>query len=809
MSTASSPTLPGSDERDELALDEHEIVDLHDGREHPDRLLVERIEGFSHTTVSRLGQLFTLGRYDPERAALDAAIAARAEERRRQRKFALTPPPLHRLAKKSDAKLEALRDQDRGYRHVIDYYQGRIRQESPEPKTTLGRWWKWAVGEGAQVKEYRRKLAMVEGAYKETSDKLAADPRERMQLEFAAEDRNLRVLIIQRAPQLAPQLPELLHALAIGNAEPLRAAVRGALPADEAERVMAVAQKLRGEYAGAGWRVLGAFGTVFTLGFNKSTRSLASGSKNERSVQLASFYARQADEAQVYNQLSVAGQMRTIHTLPVGSVLTVGGTSMVVEKLQESRGRRAIRLVQLDDARQIFLLDVTNPDAPVLRRAVGRGREVVMRPYRDVRSPLPAFAPAEARPIAPTPLETMTDSVFTAIMSNDLPAAESALAALDARLVANVLPGDDPSSLQEARAATLAALNYRLLAAARSPVRVFQDPAGLRLRVPSLPTPDPVLPPVTPALSEAERQAIIIGHVNGLLAALSTTNPAVRVAAAQAALQPLQALATAAATDAEAAAIARRATELIEQVYTEVGEPVPATVEISGRTLQLVYVAVPAAILPTEEERLTDLIRRVDLLITAFNAPPAERFAAMQRVIDVDLQPLVAAATSDAAAADLVRDMNDVVVDAYGATLPFTIVLGPRRTLSLAFPAALPLSEADLRERFADSLEAPLANLRALTAEHQRYENMHSTDWWVANRGRYVAFRTAIATTLRAEADRTTDVAYQRELRDFATAIERAIDADGNFPGGHPAIGLMLSQMAALQSDLRPASGVS
>lgn len=573
---------------------------------------------------------------------------------------------------------------------------------------------------------------------------------------------------------------------------------------------MKVAQKLRGEYAGAGWRTLGALGTVFTLGFNKSTRALASGSKNERSVQLASFYTRQADENHVYAQLSVAGQVRTLPSLPVGTVLTVGGQQMAVEKFQEKKGRRVVRLVQLDDAREIFLLDVTNPDAPVLRRAVGRGREVTMRAYRDARSPLPAFASTEASPAAaPTPLETMTDGVLTAILNNDLPAAESTLVALDARLVANVLPGDDPSSLQEARAAILATLNYRLLTAARSPVRVFQDRDGLHLRVPSAPTPDPD----AVARAEAERMRILDGHINGLLAALETADLSVRAAAAQAALVPLQGLATAAANDADAAAIAARANQLITQVYTDVGEPVPAVVEIAGRTLSISFMAAPAPVpvVPTEAERRADLIRRVNVLIVALDVrESAAQALAIQSALVHALQPAVTAAADDIQAAELVRQMNDLLVGVYApAPAAATLVMGAGRVLSVEFPAALPLSEDDLREQFAGSLEAPLADVRALSEEHRRPENRNSHEWWIANRGRYVAFRTTIAAALRAEAARATDVSYQRELQDFARAIERVIDLDGNFPGGHPAIDLIISQATALQRDLRPASGVS
>lgn len=812
MSSAATPTLPGSDERDAFASGEHEIVDLHEGREHPDQLLIQRLENFRHTTTSRLKQLFTWGRYDPERAAIDDAIAQRAEERRRLRSTAAVAAPLRNLAKKADTKLEILRDQDRGYRHVVDYYQGLIRRESPEPKSTLGRWWKWVAGEGAHVKEYRRKLAVVEGARKATADKLAADPREAMQREFAVDDRSLRLQIIQRAPQLAPQLPELLHALAAGNAEPLRTAVRGVMPADEADSIMGVAQRLRGEYAGVGWRALGALGTVFTLGFNKDARALAVGSRNERSVQLASFYARQADEQRVYNQLSVAGQMRTLTSLPAGSVLIVGGQQMAVEKVQEKKGRRAVRLVQLDDARQVFLLDVANPDAPVLRRAVGRGRELPLRAYRDARSPLPSFAPAESRvAAAPEPVSAVSDRAFAAITSGDTAAVQAALAALNARLAADVLPGDDPSALQEARAEAIAAINLRLTAAGL-PARVRLDGDEFRLSASPLP---PVADPddddedddvPDPAV---EREATIIRHTNQLLAALEIPDLATRLAAARAALAPLQAMATAAASDDEAAAVARRATELITQVYTDAGEPVPAAVEISGRALQLVYIATPAAVPSAEEERLTDLMRRVDLLITAFNSDPVRRLDVMQRVLNGDLRPLAVTAANDAAAADLVREMNELVADAYGADIPFTIVLGPGRLLSLEFPAALVLTEDNLREEFADGLEAPVDRLRTLNAEHQLPENRASHQWWDENGSRYVLFRNDSGMRLRAEIARTSDPAYRAELESLMSAIETTIDPRGNFPGGHPAIEALLRRAGDLQRSLRPPAGVA
>ncbi len=571
---------------------------------------------------------------------------------------------------------------------------------------------------------------------------------------------------------------------------------------------MKVAQKLRGEYAGAGWRTLGALGTVFTLGFNKSTRALASGSKNERSVQLASFYTRQADENHVYNQLSVAGQMRTLPSLPVGTVLTVGGQQMAVEKFQEKKGRRVVRLVQLDDARQIFLLDITNPDAPVLRRAVGRGREVAMRAYRDARSPLPAFAPVEARVAAPAPLAAMTDRVFAAITGGDVVAAQAALVALNARLAADVLPGDDPSSLQEARAEAVAAINARLTAAGLL-ARVQQDGAVLRL---ASPTPLPVTPPdaAAPVLSEAERRRELGLRINGLLAALEVADSVTRDAAIRAALVPLQELATNAATDADAATIAMQATASINQVYTDAGEPVPAVVEITGRTLRVTPV-VFAPTGPTEAERRADLIRCVNVLIVALDVrESAAQALAIQSALLHALQPAVTAADDDTQAAEAVRQMNEILASAYApAPVPATLVMGAGRVLSVEFPAALPLSEDDLREQFAGSLEAPLADVRTLSEEHQRPENRHSHEWWMANRGRYVGFRTTIAAALRAEAARATDVPYQRELQDFAGAIERAIDVDGNFPGGHPAIDLIISQATALQRDLRPAPAVS
>lgn len=724
MSTAT--LLPGSDERDELATNSSEIADLYGERESPNTLLIRRLEKFRTSTTARIGQLFTLGRYSPESANLQAAVAERATVMKQGRANAVIAEPLRPLVNKTDRKLEALRNTDRGYQHVIDYYQAQIRLKTPERGNILQRLWRRLAGEGSEIREAKRKIALATEARAETSAKLAKDPREQMRREIAGADLDVRMRVVKLAPSVAPRLPELLQLLAAGNDAPLKDALKAAaVPNDDIDELMASAKLLKGEYAGLGWRALGALGTAVTFGLSKKLRGLAAGAKNTRGIELASFYAAQADERAVYEQLSVAGQVRTLNSLPVGSTLVVDGRQMVFERVQEKKNRRVVRLVQADNPRQVFLLDITDPDAPVLKRAVGKGKEAAYRAYRDSGSRLPAFAARDrvAAPDAPddgsrdlpsTPAVSaaspdvddpgLPDGVspvlfVEAAVASNRAEAERQLQALIAWMNAGI--SADPAAAQDARQEMVTNLN-QMLTEAGSPVRVQLNGTDITLRMDADAVPD--------------RSAALITAANPLIAALGESDASVRVAAANAALPALSAFLAAAADDAEAAAAVTRVNELIVQAY---GTPVSVEVTLTGRDARLLFVATPAP-----------------------EPSPA----------------LDAAATA--------------------------------------------------REAMAEALDEQIEALRQLSAEHRRDEYRSSSDWWNANRGRYVGFRARALQLLADEAARSDD-AFRQVFELLAQRVEGTIEPSGDFPGGHDSIDSLISDIANVTRSIRPAAAVS
>lgn len=505
--TPTSP-LPGRDERDALVGVDSEIVDLHEGRESPNAVLIRRLEQMSVSTRGRLAQVLSFGGYNPERANLEAAVTERTAAFRQQgRANAAVVDPLKPLVGKADRKLEALRDQDQGYQHVIEYYQAKIRKEQPETKNVFTRLWRRVRGDTAVVREAKRKIAMVSEVRAETTAALAKDPREQLRREVAAADRDVRIRLVKLAPALAPRLDELLQLVAAGQDAPLKSALQAAaVPADDIDEMLTAVQPLKGEYASFGWRALGALTTVASFGFSKKARALATGAKNQRSIEIASYYGRQADERAVYEQMSVAGQMRTLPSLPVGSVLMVDGRQMVFERLQEKKGRKIVRLVQADDAKKVFLLDVTDPDAPILKRATGGGQEVVYRAYRDSGSRLPALAPRAERQ-APDPREPLYAAVLKAITTHDEALARTKLGEL-ATVISDSSVSTDAAALQDFRSDAVAELNRRLTEAG-SAVRVRLAADRFELDIPvasALVVPDttPETEPDAPALTPAE-----------------------------------------------------------------------------------------------------------------------------------------------------------------------------------------------------------------------------------------------------------------------------------------------------------------
>ncbi len=710
MSTATS--LPGRDERDDLAASEGEIVDLNASRESPNAILIRRLENMSVSTRGRLAQLLSFGRYDPKHASLEAAVAERAVAFRQGRTNAAIAEPLKPLVGKADRKLEALRDKDQGYQHVVDYYQAKIRKEQPETKNVFTRLWRRVRGDNSVVRDAKRKIAMVTEARAETSAALEADPREQLRREIAGADRDVRMRLVKLAPSIAPRLNALLQVLASGDDAPLKNALKAAsVPTDDIDDLIAAAKPLKGEYANLGWRALGALGTAVTFGLNKKFRGLAAGAKNQRGIELASYYGRQADERAVYEQLSVAGQVRALPSLPIGSVILVDGRQMVYERLQEKKGRRIARLVQVDDAKQVFLLDITDPDAPVFKRAIGGGQEVAYRAYRDSGSRLPAFGPRESR-AAPDRREPLYAAVLSAIAADDEVMAQAKLNELG-RLITASAVSTNGAVLQDARSDAVAELNRRLIASG-SAARVRL--AGDRL-FPELPSLNTSAQPstTTDAAPAVNRDAALVNAANPLVAALGT-DIATRKDAAESALAFLAPLVAAAPDDATAAAIVARVNEMIATAH---GSPVPAEVTLNGRDLGLIFTAMPVT-----------------------NPTPA--------------------------------------IDA--ATNP--------------------------RETMAEALDRQLDALRTLSAEHRRAENRSSSQWWNANRGRYVAFRTH-ALPLRSDGRARSDDAFSPVFQLLTQRIESTIEPAGDFPGGHDAIDSLISDIADVTHGIRPAAAVS
>ncbi len=494
-----APPLPGRVTRDELVGSEREIADLNAGREAADSVLIERIENYHGSVRGRLGAILTLGYVGTERANLDRAVAERAASLKQGRGQGQVIAPLKALAAKADSKLEALRDIDRGYQHVIDYYQNQIRLKTPEGGYRVQRMWRRLVGPGREVREAERKLALASTARASRAAKLAPDPREQMRREIAANDRDIRLLLLRVAPSLSPRVPALLQALAAGDDKPLEAALRAEqVSTDDSNQVMALAENLRGEYAGVGRRVLGALGTIATLGYSKKTRALARGAQNERGIELATYYSRQADERAVYEMLSVAGQVRVLPSLPIGTVLTISGQQMAIERLQEKKGRRAIRLIQVNEPRRVFLLDITEPDSPILRRAVNGGKELPYRAYRDAGSRLPAFGPRDERAVDGDGRESLLAATLAAVAAGNGDAARASINDLN-NLLSTTAVSIDPRALQDDRTLLVANLNTRFRAAGSSAqVRLVQEAIQLEMPVPS-PAPTPVVPVPTPA----------------------------------------------------------------------------------------------------------------------------------------------------------------------------------------------------------------------------------------------------------------------------------------------------------------------
>ncbi len=806
-----TPASPASDHdiREDMSLDGEEIADLHEDREHPEELLLERIHNLQSGFSRRMFQMVSLGYYNAEQSAVKSLVTEHVTERQKSRRLhaaqATTGPlaALAGIAGKANRKFSALREKNQTFQRLQTRLEERLRAETPTGGNMFVRLWRRFRGPSAAAKKIQATLVTVQEAKRSVEEKVNQDPRQQMRREFEASDLELRTLLLRHAPGLSPEFDSLIHSLASGSAKPLEAAlVRQHVGDAERRQILAVANRLRGEYSGPFWRALGALGTVFTLGKHKGVRAVAAGAKNTRSAELAAFYIEKDEERNLYEHLSIPAQMRGLPSLSPGTILTVDGQRMIFEKMQEQRGRRSARLLSLDRPGEAFLLDVTNPDRPIFRRAVPGSVETEYRTTRIATSRLPAFVPLAPRRPRTSPVEATVTGFVEAVRGGGAPAIEAALRALNTQLETELLGASDDVAT-ERRTRLIDDVNTRLTA------------QGLATRVQFAADRIAIVPPPRVVPERERRRIELENRVPDSLTALTTaarTDVAGRTAAMTAALAPFQELIGLFDRPDDAVALAAR---MHSALIDALGEPLPVDIRLDGTTLTIVTPSPATPVLPERERRRAELEGRlpelVNGLISAAQESDAVRIAAVTAAL-VPLQELVELYDRPDQVATLVTRLHTSLVTTLGDPLPVEIVLnaGRLQTIFTATAAPDPVRlEEQARETMANHLQAELAGLRELAAEHRRDENKASGPWWDANRSRYVRFRAETIRVLDEEMRRSTDIAYRQVLAILTRDVEETIQASGDFPGGHPAIDALAQNIESVVRSFQPAPGVS